>query len=100
MILLLHRTCIKSTITRQKCPCVCICLAAGLLTAFPALIVFCARSYVFQPDNAIPVGTFIDDFEDQELLEVLDMLLAVENVDDVRTHITLLLNKKYAVVAK
>lgn len=35
------------------------------------------HSYVFQPDNAVPIGTFIDDMEDQELLEVLPQLLQV-----------------------
>ncbi|GBF92984.1 carboxy-terminal domain RNA polymerase II polypeptide A small phosphatase [Raphidocelis subcapitata] len=42
------------------------------------------HSYVFQPDNAVPISTFIDDMEDQELLEILPQLLKVEAVDDVR----------------
>jgi len=36
------------------------------------------HSYAFQPENAVPIGTFIDDPSDQELLECLDTLLAVE----------------------
>ena len=45
------------------------------------------HSYVFQPDNAVPIGTFIDDMEDQELLEILPVLFAVEKVKDVRQHL-------------
>lgn len=42
------------------------------------------HSYVFQPENAIPIGTFIDDMQDQELLDCLDVLLEVEHSTDVR----------------
>ncbi len=42
------------------------------------------HSYVFQPDNALPIGTFIDDPNDRELLDILPVLKAVEKVDDVR----------------
>jgi RNA polymerase II subunit A small phosphatase-like protein len=35
------------------------------------------HSYIFQPANAVPIGTFIDDMEDQELLELLPHLLQV-----------------------
>lgn len=42
------------------------------------------HSYAFQPENAVPIGTFIDDMEDQELLECLDILLAIEKAEDVR----------------
>lgn len=45
------------------------------------------HSYVFQPDNAVPVGTFIDDPADTELLQILPVLLAVERVADVRPHL-------------
>lgn len=45
------------------------------------------HSYVFQPENAVPIGTFIDDMEDQELLDILPVLLALEKVDDVREHL-------------
>jgi RNA polymerase II subunit A small phosphatase-like protein len=45
------------------------------------------HSYVFQPANAVPIGTFIDDMEDQELLELLPHLLQVEAVDDVRRYL-------------
>ena len=43
------------------------------------------HSYAFQPENAVPIGTFIDDMEDEELLDCLDTLLAVEKSGDVRT---------------
>ena len=42
------------------------------------------HSYVFQPENAVPISTFIDDASDQELLEVLPQLLKVEGAADVR----------------
>ena len=29
------------------------------------------HSYIFHPDNAIPIGTFIDDKEDVELLDLV-----------------------------
>lgn len=45
------------------------------------------HSYVFQPENAVPIGTFIDDMDDQELLDILPVLLALEKVDDVRDHL-------------
>ena len=42
------------------------------------------HSYVFQPYNALPIGTFIDDMEDQELLDMVPALQRLEAVDDVR----------------
>ncbi len=45
------------------------------------------HSYVFQPDNALPIGTFIDDPNDRELLDILPVLMAVEKVDDVRVQL-------------
>lgn len=42
------------------------------------------HSYAFQPENAVPIGTFIDDMSDEELLDCLDTLLAVEKAPDVR----------------
>lgn len=42
------------------------------------------HSYVFQPENAVPIGTFIDDLNDQELLEILPILTSATNVKDVR----------------
>lgn len=55
-----------------------------------------AHSYMFQPENALPIGTFIDDMQDQELLDCLDLLLAVEKVDDVRAHLGPILARKQA----
>lgn len=52
------------------------------------------HSYVFQPENAVPISTFIDDMQDQELLDCLDMLLAVERADDVRPHLSALLSRR------
>ena len=46
------------------------------------------HSYVFQPENAVPIGTFIDDMGDQELLEITPILMGVEPVDDVREHLS------------
>mmetsp|Transcript_12282 Transcript_12282/g.26498 ORF Transcript_12282/g.26498 Transcript_12282/m.26498 type:complete len:304 (+) Transcript_12282:243-1154(+) len=45
------------------------------------------HSYVFQPSNALPIGTFIDNMEDQELLEMLPLLAQIECVEDVRLHL-------------
>ena len=45
------------------------------------------HSYIFQPDNALPIGTFIDEPEDAELMEILPVLMSVERVDDVRQHL-------------
>ena len=52
------------------------------------------HSYAFQPENAVPIGTFIDDPADQELLECLDTLLAVEFAPDVRPTIAAELQRK------
>lgn len=51
------------------------------------------HSYIFQPENAIPIGTFIDDMQDQELLDCLDVLLDVEGVDDVRDGLPVTLDR-------
>jgi len=42
------------------------------------------HSYVFQPANALPISTFIDCMDDQELLELLPVLQATEFAEDVR----------------
>lgn len=46
------------------------------------------HSYAFQPFNALPIGTFIDDPEDQELLEAMDILMKLDEADDVRHYLT------------
>lgn len=46
------------------------------------------HSYVFQPANALPIGTFIDDPEDRELPQCLQVLGGVEKVADVRLHLS------------
>lgn len=43
------------------------------------------HSYVFQPANAVPISTFIDNMDDQELLELLPVLNELEHAPDVRT---------------
>lgn len=47
------------------------------------------HSYAFQPENAVPISTFIDDLDEQELLDILPILLelAKPEVTDVREHI-------------
>ncbi|PNH08275.1 CTD small phosphatase-like protein [Tetrabaena socialis] len=42
------------------------------------------HSYVFQPANAVPISTFIDNMDDQELLELLPVLNELEHAPDVR----------------
>ncbi|GFH05570.1 HAD-like domain-containing protein [Haematococcus lacustris] len=42
------------------------------------------HSYVFQPANAMPCRSFIDDLDDQELLELLPILQEAECAPDVR----------------
>lgn len=40
-------------------------------------------SYAFQPENAIPIETWIDDVDDSELFELIPLLEALTHVDDV-----------------
>mmetsp|Transcript_39869 Transcript_39869/g.55395 ORF Transcript_39869/g.55395 Transcript_39869/m.55395 type:complete len:340 (-) Transcript_39869:296-1315(-) len=42
------------------------------------------HSYVFQPENAIPIGTFIGDNNDKDLLELIPFLTDLKDQDDVR----------------
>ena len=48
------------------------------------------HSYIFQPQNALPIGTFIDDMEDRELLDMVPVLERMYNVEDVRTELCML----------
>ena len=41
-------------------------------------------SYLFHPNNAIPVTSWFDDLEDHELLELIDLLEDLKKVPDVR----------------
>mmetsp|Transcript_15092 Transcript_15092/g.40822 ORF Transcript_15092/g.40822 Transcript_15092/m.40822 type:complete len:284 (+) Transcript_15092:160-1011(+) len=43
------------------------------------------HSYVFQPENALPISTFIDDMHDQDLLKLIPILDKLETVADVRS---------------
>eukprot|EP00898_Chlorokybus_atmophyticus_P004572 jgi/Chlat1/5115/Chrsp33S08966 len=42
------------------------------------------HSYAFHPENAIPIGSFIDDPNDQELLDMIPYLMEVQDAEDVR----------------
>ena len=53
------------------------------------------HSYIFQPQNALPCGTFIDDMEDRELLDMLPVLEKMHSLEDVRTHLALLSHDVY-----
>ncbi|CAG9463258.1 unnamed protein product [Pedinophyceae sp. YPF-701] len=46
------------------------------------------HSYAFQPENAVPITTFIDDPDDCELLELVPYLEALKDCDDVRPHLS------------
>lgn len=61
------------------------CLGRDLATTI--IVDNSPHSYVFQPENAVPIGTFIDDMDDQELLEITPIIMGVEQVDDVREHL-------------
>ena len=61
------------------------CLGRDLATTI--IVDNSPHSYVFQPGNAVPIGTFIDNMEDQELLEIMPMLAQVENAEDVRDYL-------------
>lgn len=45
------------------------------------------HSYAFQPQNAMAIGTFIDDMQDRELLDMMPVLERISNTDDVRPHL-------------
>lgn len=45
------------------------------------------NSYAYQPENAIPILTWIDDIEDNKLGELAPLLEKIANVDDVRNAI-------------
>eukprot|EP00826_Nyctotherus_ovalis_P055363 TRINITY_DN7345_c0_g1_i3.p1 TRINITY_DN7345_c0_g1~~TRINITY_DN7345_c0_g1_i3.p1 ORF type:complete len:286 (-),score=64.78 TRINITY_DN7345_c0_g1_i3:135-992(-) len=42
-------------------------------------------SFAFQPDNGIPILPFYDNGQDEELVRVANYLMALKNLDDVRT---------------
>jgi RNA polymerase II subunit A small phosphatase-like protein len=49
------------------------------------------HSYIFQPENAVPIGTFVGDNNDQDLLDLIPFLLSIAECDDVRD----ILEKRY-----
>jgi hypothetical protein len=52
--------------------------AVGKYSTSGLLSSWCSpHSYVFQPENAVPIGTFIDEKDDVELLDILPVLLDV-----------------------
>lgn len=56
-------------------------------------------SYLFQPQNAVPIKSWFDDMEDRELLELLPALEYLAKVDDVTTKLGNL-KKRFTVEAK
>ncbi|XP_002736972.2 CTD small phosphatase-like protein [Saccoglossus kowalevskii] len=42
-------------------------------------------SYIFHPDNAVPVASWFDDMSDTELLDLIPFLESLAKVDDVHT---------------
>lgn len=63
-------------------------MALGRPLATTIIVDNSPHSYVFQPENAMPIGTFIDEKDDVELLDILPILLELQNVEDVRDHLT------------
>lgn len=49
-------------------------------------------AYMLQPDNAIPIKTWIGDQQDNQLIEFIPLLEILSSVNDVRRHIRKLLN--------
>ena len=45
------------------------------------------NSYALQPENAIPILTWIDDMSDTQLIELIPVLELLSNFDDVRSEI-------------
>ena len=58
------------------------------------------HSYVFQPANALPIGSFIDDPDDRELAQCLHILQGVEKVKDVRLCLNKLVAKMHAEIER
>jgi Dullard-like phosphatase family protein len=56
-------------------------------------------SYLFQPQNAVPIKSWFDDMEDRELLELLPALEYLAKVDDVTTKLGKL-KKRFTIEAK
>jgi NLI interacting factor-like phosphatase len=50
-----------------------------LRVSLMSLLLCSPHSYVFQPENAMPIGTFIDEKDDVELLDILPILLELQN---------------------
>jgi len=47
-------------------------------------------SYLFHPENAVPIESWFDDENDTELLELLPILESLSTVENVKTHLELL----------
>lgn len=56
------------------------------------------NAYHFHPENAIPILSWYDDLDDRCLFEMLPLLEAMANVDDVRTVIPKIVNREIALV--
>lgn len=46
------------------------------------------HSYMLQPENGIPIGSFIDDRSDQELIDMLPFLEGLKDSEDARDYLT------------
>lgn len=58
--------------------------------------------YSLQPENAVPIATWIDDQQDSQLLQLIPLLKLLSRVGDVRPYITRLVGEEtdYAAAAK
>ena len=45
------------------------------------------HSYMLQPENGIPIGSFIDDRSDQELIDMLPFLEGLKDSEDARDYL-------------
>ena len=50
------------------------------------------NAYYFHPENAVPCLSWYDDLDDRVLFELIPLLEALSQVDDVRTVITNFVN--------
>lgn len=56
------------------------------------------NAYYFHPENAVPILSWYDDADDRCLLEMIPLLEALSQVDDVRKVIPRFVNKEEALV--
>lgn len=56
------------------------------------------NAYFFHPENAVPILSWYDDPDDRCLFEMIPLLEALSQVDDVRSVIPRFVNKSLALV--